>query len=290
MDRREFGKLISVLRKERYDLVAGRGWTQKQLADRTGLSERVIANIERGDKVILDGDILGRLATAFALNALERQEFVALAAGAALDDWGVAAPIAAVREQVLQVAAELRLPCFVCDDFYNVMAANRPALVLYDLAPDRLAQANSEVPNFLDLLLTADSPIRRTIRAGRFELAQHSVQRFRATSLRFRHTPQFHALFARLAQHADFLSQWVEASVEHSASSDALCIEVQKEGIAGRLKFAVTASTTISYSGNLHLVMLLPANQAGLDYAVDLPARASQIRHLALWPPAAMPG
>ena len=79
MHRATFGKIVAALRKERFDPIQGRTWTQKHLAQTAGLSERLIANIERGDKVNLEGDILAGLANAFSLTTLERREFFALA-------------------------------------------------------------------------------------------------------------------------------------------------------------------------------------------------------------------
>lgn len=79
MHPKEFGQLVAALRKEQFDPVIGKAWSQKMLAQSTQLSERVIANIEQGQKINLEVEILVRLANAFRLTTLERREFFAAA-------------------------------------------------------------------------------------------------------------------------------------------------------------------------------------------------------------------
>ena len=79
MNRKDFGRLIAALRKEHFDPVAGKVWSQKVLAQKTNLSSKIIVNLERGVKVNLDETTLIQLADAFSLTPLERQEFFAAA-------------------------------------------------------------------------------------------------------------------------------------------------------------------------------------------------------------------
>jgi len=60
MNRTDFGKLIAALRKEHFDPMAGKTWTQQMLAERSGLLPRAIGKIERGQKAALDADTLLR--------------------------------------------------------------------------------------------------------------------------------------------------------------------------------------------------------------------------------------
>ena len=61
MKPKNFGKLIAHLRKEQTD-ECGQSYTQKRLAQEMGVSPAVISNIERGEKSMLESDILPRLA------------------------------------------------------------------------------------------------------------------------------------------------------------------------------------------------------------------------------------
>ena len=56
-----FGKVVAALRKEQIRLANGHNWSQRDLADETGLTTRIIGKIERGEQARLDGDILNSL-------------------------------------------------------------------------------------------------------------------------------------------------------------------------------------------------------------------------------------
>ncbi|MEZ4684221.1 MAG: hypothetical protein R2932_59420 [Caldilineaceae bacterium] len=55
MNRAEFGQLVAALRKENIDLLEGKVWTQRRLAERANLPERAIGQIEQGTKMNLRG-------------------------------------------------------------------------------------------------------------------------------------------------------------------------------------------------------------------------------------------
>jgi transcriptional regulator with XRE-family HTH domain len=76
-----FGPIVASLRKNHFELTTGRSWSQKTLADRIGVSSRLIKSIEQGAKQSVDVETLTKLADAFQLTTLERREFFALAAG-----------------------------------------------------------------------------------------------------------------------------------------------------------------------------------------------------------------
>ena len=72
MNRKEFGKLLAVLRKQHRD-THDHLYTQAKLAEVTGLSETVISNLERGTKENL------KLANTLHLTTQERKEFILVA-------------------------------------------------------------------------------------------------------------------------------------------------------------------------------------------------------------------
>lgn len=102
MKRKEFGQIVAELRKGQFDLSSGKVWSQQTLADKIGVSDRLIAALEQGVKSHLDPELLGKLAKVFHLTTLERREFFALAAGVANDDLMLqAAPPTAILATLL---------------------------------------------------------------------------------------------------------------------------------------------------------------------------------------------
>lgn len=86
MNRTAFGALIKSLRTEKFNPVAGRSWSQCDLAEVANLTPKIVSDIECGRRVNLDGKTLLTLADAFALNTLERCTFFALAMEVGLED------------------------------------------------------------------------------------------------------------------------------------------------------------------------------------------------------------
>ena len=62
MEHKAFGQIVTALRKEQIDFASGHSWSQLRLADETGLTERIVGKIERGEQARLDREILEGLA------------------------------------------------------------------------------------------------------------------------------------------------------------------------------------------------------------------------------------
>lgn len=220
MEHSTFGQIIASLRKECLDPATSRPWTQQQLAQATGLSERVIANLEWGEKATLDGEILERLASAFRLTTLERREFFALAVEVASN--AVMASVAAqaqAADQMLALFANLLQPAFLYDDYFDIVAANHAALVLHGITPawlEHLAEKYKR-PNFIHVIFAEDSPMRHSMQIGWHLLAQNNLHQFRAMGLRHRHTARWNDLMARLRTLHGFIGEWM---VLHDAQGD----------------------------------------------------------------------
>ena len=74
---RMFGKILEARRKEQTIFTNGieKPWSQKKLAEVSGVGWRTIGEIERGKKAKLEIEDLDKLATALKLSVLERREF-----------------------------------------------------------------------------------------------------------------------------------------------------------------------------------------------------------------------
>jgi hypothetical protein len=286
--RSTFGKIVAALRKERFDPVQGRAWTQKHLALATNLSERLVANIERGDKVNLEPDILGSLADAFSLTTLERREFYALAAEVTHDHAvnPTHDPLH-IRQQVNTVINGIHLPGFVYDDYFDIVTANHASLTLHGIPSEWLLRLAAEhgAANFMHVIFAHDSPMRRSMAKNWEALAYGNMSQFRAMSLRHRHTQRFRVLFARLCALPNFLEYW--SSTQHAQSDFAsrLRIHHYPHPVYGLLFYSVFAATSYSAQNHLHVTTLLPLDDKTVEvFNVIYSQRPGHVLHLSTWP------
>jgi transcriptional regulator with XRE-family HTH domain len=286
--RSTFGKIVAALRKERFDHLQGRAWTQKHLAQAANLSERLVANIERGEKVNLEPEILAGLADAFSLTTLERREFFALAAEVEKDQ--VVNPThdpQQIRGQVDEVINGIHLPGFVYDDYFDVVAANHASLVLHGIPSAWVQRLVDEhgAANFMHVIFASDSPMRHSMARNWQALAYGNMSQFRVMSLRHRHTDRFEELFARLSKLPDFLDVWSTAQHAHSDFASRMRIHRYPHPVYGILFYSVFAVTSYSAQNHLHVTALLPLN----DYTVEVfnevySQRPGHVLHLSDWP------
>jgi transcriptional regulator with XRE-family HTH domain len=290
--RSTFGKIVAALRKERFDPVQGRGWTQKYLAQSANLSERLVANIERGDKVNLGPDVLSGLADAFSLTTLERREFFALAAEVTRDH--AVNPThdpQQIREQVNTVINGTHLPGFVYDDYFDIVAANHASLILHSIPSEWLQRLAAEhgAANFMHVIFAPDSPMRRSMARSWDTLAYGNMNQFRTMSLRHRHTPRFQALYARLCALPDFYNYW--SSTQHASTDFASRMRVHQypHPAYGILFYAVFAVTSYSAHNHLHVTALVPLDDKTVEtFNAIYSQRPGHVLHLSAWPQAGL--
>ena len=276
MQRSAFGQIVASLRKECLDPYTGRPWTQTQLAEATALSPRVIANLERGGRATLEGEVLERLAAVFQLTMLERREFFALAVEA--DSAAVAPPVFTpeqAAEQMLAVFANLHQPAFLYDDYFDILAANYAALTLHGIAPAWLHALAEETgrPNFLHVIFAPDSPMRYSMQAGWQWLAQHNLHQFRAMALRHRHTTRWNDLMARLRTLPNFGGAWIAARGAQEDFYSRLRMHEYVHAQYGELHYAVMAGTSYALVDNLHLTTLLALDAHTFEVFASLHAQ-----------------
>ncbi len=288
MRRSTFGKIVAALRKERFDPVQGKAWTQKHLALAANLSERLVANIERGDKVNLEPGILGSLADAFTLTTLERREFFALAAEITHDQ--AVNPThdpQQIREQINTVINGIHLPGFVYDDYFDVVAANHASLVLHGIPSEWLLQlaALHGAANFMQVIFAQDSPMRQSMARNWEGLAYGNMSQFRAMSLRQRHTERFQALFARLCTLPNFLDYWNTTQHAQSDFASRMRIHRYPHPVYGLLFYTVFAVTSYSAHNHLHVTALLPLDdKTDESFNAIYNQRPGYVLHLSTWP------
>lgn len=266
MDRETFGRLVAALRKEQFDYQKGRSWSQQDLANRTGLTQRIVSKIEVGKQAKIDGVILGGLADAFCLTSLERSEFFAMASE--IGDGKVARSDVSDEEVFAQMWASLgnlHAPAILVDSFGDVLGVNRSLTAFHDLRAIELqARTNTDAGvNILSMLL-ADTGLRQVLGNGWRRIAVACMRQWRVTTLRHRHTHRFERLFESLSVFPDFRTLWVAGSDSEEGSYD--CVHLRsstyRHAAHGLVAYSVFTSIGICSCGELYLSAFVPQDFA----------------------------
>lgn len=225
MNYKDFGLLVRELRlalgRQRMEEV-----TQENLGKMINISGSVIGKIERGELQCIPPEYVKKLADVFELTQMERQEFFLAANGISYEE-GYSTPYTPEEEleRVLDRFKKITFPAMLTDAVSDIVAANYLMLRFYGLSSDRISELESH-PFSSNLLWYIFSP-----KTGFFELVSSSrkewdkviisnVQFFRRTSLRYRITPYWKALFQALYSSSDrllkkrFRKYWHDTELE----------------------------------------------------------------------------
>ena len=296
MDRKQFGSLVSALRKEHIDEDGSR-LTQTKLADKiagldpqTALNDIVIGKIERGERAILEDKTLLNLADALELTIGERRAFFMLATG--LDHLQIY-PDEQGSEQILSNAltmlADIRQPALLLDRYLDVVAANGLLLQLYQMSHidlSGLAKQKGE----MNLLSFIFSKTFAGVRAQMSPQVWHrfavgNVIYFRRVTLPYRMTPYFKTLFSRLRRNRDFRWFWEQVFYEERMYFVGGESFQMGAGENGRFRFLTAPLTTHTPFGNLEILTHIPLDVETAvsfhDMAQNTPSQAYQF---APWP------
>jgi transcriptional regulator with XRE-family HTH domain len=297
MNRKEFGELVAALRQ---DL----GWTQFQLAEYAGLDDPVISQIERGVKKHFEPELLFQLVNAFQLTTLERREFL-LAASGLEQKQTVRQPSAAmatdvfnvrkVRDKMVELTGQVRLPAFLADVYGDVIAANHIILSFFSVPPEYIQEADRIPAGYSTIRFSFGKELvaRSRVVDNWDQFALYSMQTFREHSLRYRAQPYFkylmkifrnpneYPLFDRYWKMVSSNEQDKEVNIDHfSYYHDEF----------GPIKYVSSATVSITSFGELFLIQYLPLDQGTSQVFEGLAQRAGQnVTPFALWPEKPMP-
>lgn len=172
------------------------GLRREELAQRCGVSPTWLAWIEQGRPVSASTDMLGRLAQALRLTAVERQYLFTLAGK--LDPAG-AVDDTTQRDAAQALVAHLHTPAYVLDRAWNAVAWNAAAAELFvdwlDAAP---GSPDTVMPNLLRYTFLC--PVARRLISPWEERAHRLVAEFRNDCGRHAADPAIRALVAELSQ------------------------------------------------------------------------------------------
>lgn len=288
MNRAEFGQLVAALRKENIDLLEGKVWTQKRLAERANLPERAIGQIEQGTKMNLDGPVIAQLADALGLTTMERSAFLTAAAEVEVDlDATLLKAPADVLGELLAAARGIRLPAYIYDSYNNLIALNSPMRAL-SILPDTLWETGHQSPagfNVLRYYFAPESPIRSFLGINWNQFAVRLVQHFRATSLKYRHTDRFHAIFRDLYQYPLFQDYWARTKYAEEDLYHRWDAITYHHPELGALNYITMEVATLTGREDLFLVTYVPRDQATVKTLEALASHVGTNFHMAItWP------
>ena len=289
MEHETFGRIVAALRKEQINLSNGHSWSQQDLADETGLTQRIVSKIERGRQARLDGGILRELARAFNLTSLERREFFAMASEVA-DSEIVRTDLCneEVFAQVWALLDALCAPAFLLDPFADVVGVNRALLAFHNISIAELQSFKTTAVgiNNLALLLASDTPLRRVLGHGWRPIALANVQQWRVATLRYRHTPRFQQLFASLSTYPDFRMLWAAGSDSEHVIEDCSRLRrcIYNHSVHGAVAYTVFTNVSLSAFGEIYLCSFVPQDLATAVLFQELAGENNHALPLTPWP------
>ncbi len=268
MDAKKFGKLIAVLRKEQRD-EHNCSFTQAKLAQEAKATASVISNIERGDKISLEPELLLNLAKAFQLSTREREEFFLAAMRISQQNTPrINCDAGEVFKTALGVIKNLSVPAFIVDHYDNILAANQIILALFTYSEKlrSLAEATFAGYNVMRFVFSQQSLFAESILHSREPYLLQSVQFFRAITLPNRANPYYQRMmevFNTDPDLAPFRSHYAQSfHVKEDYLFENSLASLQHPEF-GELNFYSPSITPITTAhGNLYLISYLPAKAA----------------------------
>lgn len=264
MNREEFGRLVASLRKEIIDLRTGKFLIAKELASRSNLLEKTISEIERGRKMNLDPETLTSLATGLGLTSIERSAFLAAASAVDIDPWPDIDPPDVILQELLAATQTLCVPAMIYDSYYNIIAGNSIVFALSGIENMSDVATEEPSPASFNLLryIFADELTFRDVAGPMWKtFGRRTVQHFRATSLKYRYTDRFNAIFTDLCNYMAFQEAWTSSKY---ASGDRNTVMAEYDYIHpkyGALNYISVESVTLTSREDLYLVTHLPRNR-----------------------------
>jgi PAS domain-containing protein len=298
MNRKKFGELVRILRKERRD-ECGNSWTREVLYKKTKISTRTIESIENGTlvKISSEYDILSELADAFELTVMERKEFFFAAID--LDKVKSHDKLVDSFRTALKKMQLIRLPVFVVDVYGDIVAANRSVIELLGVPRSLIVDSSDlkEGYNMMRVLFLKDSKsnysYKDLVGDQWHDSARHNMQFFRGISLRYRVDPYFQSIFSALMVKSNyplFAKYWYNACYDNDdTSGDNVYYSYYHPRYGKKLYYLATISTILidtgDLYGNLYSVVYIPLDEDTTKVFAEIANDVGyDLERLAPWP------
>jgi len=293
MNRKEFGKLLAALRKNRYD-EHYRQITQRKLAEQSGLSEHVLGKLERGEKISLEPDLLLALARSLGLSTRERREFFLAAIGLNEQDMPASQPSpAAIFDELFDSLTQISLPAFIVDSYDDIVAANHIILSLFEFSEELRKIAPNIVGgyNVLRFVFSERSKFHSLLDQEHEKYLMQSIRFFRAISLPCRASPYYEYLISAFKKDRDMarFNHYYHRDMD-AYHQDDYYFESERFTFChpglGELAFYSPSIFPVATShGSLYLVAYIPASVVTIQACASLASRFSPgAMRLAPWP------
>ena len=291
MNRKEFGRLVSLLRT---DL----GWKQTQLAEYAEIPITTLGNIERGAKKYLEPESLFRLANALQLTSLERREFFLASCG--LDQKQMVrqpSPSNPTKvfdskkmiEEVTATMSGMYAPTHLGDAYGDVIAINHIMLELMQITPEVLQTAAVSPVGINNMhIIYGMMEIQRAIGDQFNSTALSSLRAFREGSLRYRTKPRYLNLmkeFRNVKKYPLFDWYWRKASVLSDDKEAMLSPFELNHQLYGKLRITSSSSVILTPFGELYFSHYFPLDRRTAMAFIKIADKAGLgVVKLAPWP------
>ncbi|MEM7799596.1 MAG: hypothetical protein AAF633_10430, partial [Chloroflexota bacterium] len=268
-----FGKICQSLRQDLFDLSRGKPYSQNDLATATNLSIKVIGQIERGEKVNIDTDILDRLSNSFNLTSVERKRFYLLVnrdSSRQNEDGS-----RAFREAVAYMRS-LKIPVLLHDGFYRILAISQAYFEVYGLTWEYLNDIpNNDLTKYHMVRHMHDpiSPVKATFKTQMDTVGWHNASYWRFLSLAHRHTELFQQIQSTLLSkytHFSYLWNGLNNPFPKNDMTSLIRPFAGDHPKFGRLEYSVISNQINDHRQELFLSTMVPHSERTLHLFSEL--------------------
>lgn len=267
MNRSEFGKLVRALRQELMSIEGG-PLTIRELAEKAGLTEAVMLNIESGRRTNIADDLLP-LSEALELTKNETKEFFAAASGISInDETDTYYDPQLAQHKLSDFLQQSCTPAFLMDSFGDVIQMNRFFLEIFGMSQEELLNIPKTSEINFNLLTSVFAPefddhvkdILKGLRPDRsMALFFNTIILFRTLTFKHRADPYFdYVLKQMLTKYQNFRANWHTARlIDNDRFTDNIFFELINERF-GKVSLLGTSTTAITQQGDLKLYIFSP--------------------------------
>jgi len=267
MNRREFGKLVRALRQELLSIEGG-PLTIKELAEKAGLTESILQNVELGRRRNIANDLLA-IADALELTKNETKEFFAAASGISISDEAASYydPLQAYAK-LNEFLAKTCIPAFLMDSFGDIIQINRFCLELFGMSHEELVNISQQSEINFNLLTSVFAPefeqhlfnIQKGLSPDKSTpFLYNTIILFRTLTFKHRADMYFDYLLKQMfSQYPNFQASWHTARLmDNDRFTDNIFLE-SIDDTFGRVSLLGTCTTAVTQQGDLKLYIFSP--------------------------------
>jgi transcriptional regulator with XRE-family HTH domain len=287
MDKKDFGQLVAILRKEcrnEFD----EPMTQFDLAEMARIPLITLQKIEQGRQENIKPDALLKMANAINLSSCARQVFLLASLG--IKDNKILKPTAnsqIVLTELTHTLSKLQIPAFILDGFGDIVATNLSGPAIYDIDIEKLSSPHLLTQhNFNRILFSPDFEKQREMWGEmEFEFTRRMVMLFKLWTLKYRNHWYFQRLLPELNRYPVFRQHWQSPTFQNEdifVQYNCIALKHPKFGL---LKFLTTPTQAITTEGDLYLFCFQPLDVHSAQVCNQLAEKlGTQAIRVAPWP------